>query len=467
MADLIAKLRQDGIEPIGLRSTGAANIYEWSSEVAISKKPDLDRHAARDVIDALRQGVVPERNLNILAVGQRAIRDHLLELLDHVRQDRSEFKFVRGAYGAGKTFLCHWLREQAFTQGYAIATVRIGPDQPLSDLPVFYSGLIEGLRTPEKRDACALVDVLESWLLAVHRKTAQLEGLKTSSKTDQGQLAKLVEDQISVEVGHLERLDPGFGPALRTFYRARLNDDNDRASIAIAWLRGSRSFPAQALRSIGVRGYLEPEGVFPRMRALLHVINAGRFEGLAIFIDELETVRRFPHARQREQAYETLRLLIDECGENNLPGCLIVATGTDQLFDDERYGLPSYEALADRIARPTATEGQISLRQPIVELDRLDPKRLFELAVRVRDIHGTAYDWPAIEKVPEHVLETLVDRWTSFGEERIDRLPRPFLKEIVHLLDLCEESVDIPAEQFLGVTPPTRRVAESIMDVMK
>lgn len=466
MADLLARLRRDGASPIHLRSAGRLNIYEWRDREASAGSRDLDQAAARDVVDALRSGVVPERHLDMLAVGQQRVRTHLVDLLDHVESGRSEFKFIRGAYGAGKTFLCSWLKDRALASDFAAATVRIGPDQPLSDLPVFFSGLIDGLRTPEKRESSALADLLESWLLAIHRRTAQMEGLPAFSSKSRDRIAPLVEEQIGEELAKLSDVDPGFGPAVGAFYRARLNADHELSSAALAWLRGSQSVPNSALRRIGVRGHLTSEEVFPRMRALLEVIEGGRLRGLLLVLDELELVRRFPHARQRERAYETLRLLIDECGENDLPGCLLVCTGTDQLFEDDRYGLPSYRALAHRVTPPRTAEARVSPRQPIMPLAPLDRDGLLDVALRVRDIHSLAYGWPAEERVPRALLERMVEMWTAFGDARVERLPRPVLREVVNLLDLCEEHPEIPADEYLRTPTSERERAESVLAIL-
>lgn len=451
MADMLARLRMTGLCPVQVRGSGRHNIYEWIGAGG-HRKQDLDRRAARDVIDALRQGVVPERHLDLLVVGQEAARKHLVDLLGHVRQNRSEFKFIRGPYGGGKTFLCSWLREQALEAGMAASIVRIGPDQPLSELPVFFAGLVDGLRTAEKRDASALADILESWLLSLHRQIASLERLDPLAAGDRAKLAPFVEERIAEDFARLSGIDPGFGPAVRAFYRARLAGDAETAASALTWLRGGQSLSGESLRALGVRGHLLNEEVFPRMRALLQVISEGHLRGLLLLLDELELVRRFPHARQRERAYETLRLLIDECGENRLPGCLLVATGTDPLFEDERYGLASYPALAHRVIAPGGRGG--SVRQPILPLEALDEKRLLEVAARVRDIHAIAYEWPAAERVTQAFLERLVDHATAFGESRVGRVPRPFMRELVHLLDLCEERPEISPEEVLPVLAP-------------
>ena len=467
MAELIGRLREVGATPIRVRSTGGYNIYEWIGDHD-DTTARLDQRAARDVIDALRQGVVPERHLDLLAVGQDVARQHLLSLLDQASQGRSVFKFLRGPYGAGKTFLCAWLREQALRTGFAVSTVRIGADQHLSDLPVFFSALVDGMRTPEKRDASALADLLESRLLALHRQTAAEHHLVAFDPAKREELAAFVERRLADELAALANLDPGFGQALKAFYRARVSGDQASAVAALSWIRGSRALPAAVLSGIGVRGHLTPEEVFPRVRALLEVIAGGHLRGLLLVVDEVELVRRFPHARQRERAYETLRLLIDECGENRLPACLLMCTGTDQLFEDERFGLPSYRALLQRVSPPQPHAGPPSVRQPILRLDPLDRDRLLQVALRVREIHGLAYGWNAEERVPLSVLERKVDDCTLFGEGQTGRLPRPFLRDTVHLLDLCEEQPELAAEDLLptavGDLSPT---AESVLHALE
>jgi hypothetical protein len=465
MSELTAKLRKSGKNPIRVRSVRSVNIYEWIG----GKSPErisIRKRSARDVIDALRQGVVPDENLDLLIIGQSRPRQHLKELLDEARNKKSPFKFIRGPYGAGKTFLCAWLREYALQNEFAVSTVNIGPDQPLSDLPIFFSGLINGLRTFEKRDSSALVDILESWLLNIHRKTAQIEGLTDIGASAQKKLTQVVEQRVESELAYLADLDSGFAPALRSFYSARNRGDQVTASTAVAWLSGSRSMSNRNLNEIGVKGYLEPNQVFPRIRALLEVIKGARYQGLLLLVDELELIRRFPHTRQREQALEILRLLIDESGRNGFPGCLLIFTGTDTFFEDDRAGLKSYEALAERVAVPDAHEGMLSIRQPVMTLEGLDESKLLAVSSKVRDIHGIAYDWNPQERFPDEALQKLTHDWTVFGEESIKIKPRRVLRYLIHCLDLCEENPDLSYSELFQSNPDEKSAVAEITKIL-
>jgi hypothetical protein len=447
MSEIVAKLTKSGNLPFKIKSSRSMNIYEWAGN--IQAEEIQEKKFARDIIDALRNGVVPKGNLELLAIGQDNARKHLKLLLEEAHQKKSPFKFIRGPYGAGKTFLCSWLREYAINEEFVVSTVNIGPDQPLSDLPVFYSGVINGLRTPEKLESSALVDILESWLLNIHKATAQIEGLKAFDSSTLNTLAPIVEKRVEAELANLTDIDPGFAPALRAFYKARLEGDQETASIAIAWLHGSRSMSGQSLREIGVKGYLEANQVFPRLRALLDVINGARYQGLLLIVDELELIRKFPHTRQREQALETLRLLIDESGKNGLPGCLLLFTGTDTFFEDDRAGLKSYEALSERISLQSGTEGMISMRQPIIQLEGFNTDTLLSVVLKVRDLHSIAYNWDSNSSVPNEPLKQLVNDWTTFGEDSVNRKPRPVIRELINILDLCEENPGTTIKDFV------------------
>jgi hypothetical protein len=465
MSEIMAKLNQANNNPLKVRSVQSINIYEWNIEGA-KEEGKLKKQGAREIIDALRHGVVPDQDLDLLVIGQKKIRNHLKSLLKEAKQNKSPFKFIRGPYGSGKTFLLSWLREQAINEEFVTSTVIIGPNQSLADLPVFYSSLINGLRTKEKRDSSALADILESWLLTLQRKTAQIEGLDLTNQSNQDKLMKLVEKRVETELSHISDVDPGFVPALRAFYRAKITADDELANTAINWLSGSESVSTKILNKIGVRGKLDSNEVFPRIRALIEVIKNSRYQGLLLLIDELELIRKFPNTREREKAFEILRLLVDESGKNGLPGCFLTFTGTDNFFDDDRAGLKSYEALSDRLALPKTPNGFTNVRQPVIFLQGLDREKLMAVLKQVRYIHGVAFDWNSNDKLPDEALERMVQEWTAFGEETVSRKPRPIIREFIHVLDLCEENPETSYEEIIQLEAPANNLDSQISDIL-
>jgi hypothetical protein len=446
MAELLQALDSQNHKPVKVLARGGATVYEWVATESASQS-GIGRWPARDVIDALRDGVVPEHHLERLAVGQEAARAHLRDQLSYVATGRSTFKFLRGAYGSGKSFTTAWLRELALSEGFAVSSVRVSAERSLDDLPSFYAGLLEGLQTPEKRGTSGFTDVLEAWFFAQQRKTERIEGLSASEAQQRPALVTRLRERLDNELESVASHDPALPPALRAFFEARITGHHNLAMQAAAWIGGARSLSNQALKAIGVRGVLEADQVLRRLRALLEMLRSTSLKGLVVIIDELELVRRRPHQRTRDQAYETLRALVDEAGENRLPGCLMVSTGTSTFFTDERHGLASYEALAERIKAPDNLSAHQSMRQPVISLDGLDADRLRDVARRTRALHGEAFGWPAETRVADSEIDELVEKWVAFGGDSIDRLPRPFLRQLVHVLDLCEEHPELSARE--------------------
>ena len=73
----------------------------------------------REIIDALRRGTVPQRGLDVFAVGLARFEPALDEELRAVAAGGAGFKALRGEYGSGETFFAHWLQERAKRAGFA------------------------------------------------------------------------------------------------------------------------------------------------------------------------------------------------------------------------------------------------------------------------------------------------------------------------------------------------------------
>ena len=104
----------------------------------------------REIIDALRRGTVPQRGLDVFAVGLERFEPALDEELRAVAAGGAGFKAVRGEYGSGKTFFARWLQERAKRLGFATAEVQISETEtPLHRLETVYRRAMERLSTAD------------------------------------------------------------------------------------------------------------------------------------------------------------------------------------------------------------------------------------------------------------------------------------------------------------------------------
>src|SRR3972149_1189020 len=97
LSEMIYKLRKSHKMPIRVKSVRSINIYEWIGEKLIENNLNESK-ISKDIIDALRQGVVPEKNLDVLLIGQSKTHQYLKNLLDETKINESFFKFIRGPY---------------------------------------------------------------------------------------------------------------------------------------------------------------------------------------------------------------------------------------------------------------------------------------------------------------------------------------------------------------------------------
>ena len=198
-----------------------------------------------DVIDALRRGTVPERGLDLLAVGLDRFAPTVDEELAKVQRGRAGFKAIRGEYGAGKTFAVRWLAERARRAGFATAEVQVSEGEtPLHKLQTVYRRLCERLTTPDQAGG-ALRSVVDGWFFALEEDVLA-EG--TVAESDEEGLLAATEQLAERRLEEVSRRAPAFATVLRGYRRAVAAGDVDQAEGLLAWL-GGQPHVAASVRS--------------------------------------------------------------------------------------------------------------------------------------------------------------------------------------------------------------------------
>ena len=124
----------------------------------------------REIIDALRRGTVPQRGLDVFAVGLGRFEPALDEELRAVAEGGAGFKAVRGEYGSGKTFFARWLQERAKRAGFATAEVQISETEtPLHRLETVYRRAMERLSTADAFQG-AFRPVVDGWFYGLEEE---------------------------------------------------------------------------------------------------------------------------------------------------------------------------------------------------------------------------------------------------------------------------------------------------------
>ncbi|MDG4799341.1 BREX system ATP-binding protein BrxD [Micromonospora sp. WMMD980] len=385
---------------------------------------EISARRRRDIIDALRRGVVPSNGLDALAVGLDRFTAALDDDIDRVAGGGSVFKAVRGEYGAGKTFFTRWLAERAKRRGFAAAEVQISElETPLHRMETVYRRLVEHLST-EQFAPSAFRPVLDGWIFTLEEDALAGGAI---AEEDAEALDRAVNDLLERRLGDISRSTPGFAAALRGYRAATAGGDHRVADGLAAWLGGQPHVAASARRTAGVKGDLDHYAALSFLRGLLTVLRDSGHHGLLLVLDEVETLQRV-RSDARDKALNSLRQLIDEIHADRFPGLMLVITGTPAFFDGPQ-GVQRLAPLAQRLAthfdpqprwdNPRATQ----LRLPGFSTDAL-----VELGQRVRTIYGS----PAVEsRVDDAYLSTLAGVVTGALGGQVGVAPRVYLKKLV------------------------------------
>ena len=390
----------------------------------------LTKNTARDIVDALRSGTVPQAGLHEYAVGLDKHMEAMNGQLERVATGRGQVKFVRGEYGAGKTFLTHLLSEAALKKRFVVSNVVISKDTPLHKMEEVYHEIVSNLSTPREKTT-ALKGLVDRWAHRVEERLIRLEGIDE----DDPRLARRTAEEIEEKLASLATEHSAFATVLRAYYLATVRDDYATAQQLLGWLSGEKNVSAQVVRrEAGVKGRIDQTMVFPFIRVLAEISRQAGRAGLVVVLDEVETITRIVRRDTREQGLQNVRQIVDAADEGRLPGCYFVFTGTPSFFDD-RNGVPSLRPLDERIRLEDPNDPFPNYDQAQVVLRPFDREKLLTVGDRIRDIYEVAYGPLDRSRASDEFLESLADRLTARFGGHVEVVPRQFLRQLVDAFD--------------------------------
>jgi hypothetical protein len=390
----------------------------------------------REIVAALRNGTVPKRGVEQLAVGLERFEVALAEELERAALGHGVFKAVRGEYGSGKTFFARWVQHRAQGQGFATAEVQVSETEtPLYRMETVYRRALESLRTREWHDG-AFRALIDRWFYALEEEALAREGLDPS---DAAAVSGAVGELLEARLAKVSATQPHFATALRACHRARATGDAATAEGLLAWLMGQPHVGQAVKREAGLRGDLDHFAATGFLRGLLAVLQQTGRRGLLLVLDEVETVQRM-RSDVRDRSLNALRQLIDELDNGRYPGLYVLVTGTPAFFDG-RYGMGRLPPLEQRLHVDFGPDPRFdSSRAPQVRLLPFDVGRLVEVGRRVRDLYPTGVPERVAGRVPDAVIQGLAERVAGELGGKVGVAPRLFLKKLVgDVLDRVEE----------------------------
>lgn len=390
----------------------------------------LNKRSARDIVDALRNGTVPTSGLHEYAVGLDAHMEAMEDQLDRVGSGRGEVKFIRGEYGAGKTFLTHLLLETALKKGFVVSNVVISRDTPLHKLDEVYHEIVTNLSTPREKTS-ALKGLIDRWTHRIEETLIRNEDIEE----DDPRLERRADEEMEERLARIAEEHSSFSAVLRAYYRANVREDYEQAQQLLGWLKGEKNVAARVVnRAAGVRGKIDQTTAFAFIRILAEISRQAGRAGFVVVLDEVETITRLTRADVREQGLQNIRQIVDAVDEGQLRRCYFVFTGTPDFFDNRR-GVRGLQPLDDRIRLEDPNDPFPNLRQAQIVIPPFDRAKLLVVGRRIREIYELAYGRLDPARASDALLESLADRMTARFRGEVKVVPRQFLRQLVDTFD--------------------------------
>jgi len=402
----------------------------------------LSRRDVEHVFERLRSGVVPERGLDAFAVGIDRQRNEIGRQLDLAKSGEGVFKFLRGGYGCGKTFMARLTLLEAQNRGFVTSFVVVSPNDTHFDrFDDVYRKIVQELGTTTCPRG-ALNDIVDRWIAKVE------EALIAGGADDQDAgfdllVQKRMEEEVASKTGGKAPED--FARVLRTVFSLKQKGKVQEAGSLLSWLSGSPNVAASEKSAAGVKGSITSQTAMDYLHGILEIVKAAGYAGLVIVIDEAETILRM-RTDTRGKSLNGIRQIIEAA--DRYKGLLWVFTGTPEFFDTKR-GVAGLQPLHDRI-QFLNEGGVVTMRQPQLELKPFDRERLKDVGLRLRQLYpGGDPNIVAQRITPESIVSMVDDLTRGFGGD-VGVVPRQFLRRLVNKFDAIAEN---PEAQLPEPTP--------------
>jgi hypothetical protein len=419
-----------------------------------------DQRSCESIIRALRRGLVPARGLERIAVGRAEELSRVRRDLEYSKSGGAWVRFFGGQYGTGKTFLCSFVREIAWHEGFVVAAIVLGRDAPLHKFEVIYHRIMDGMRTDHVRDVPAFEFIVQEWLFHLEQEVLGTMNLNPSNPRHWSELSRIIAQQINAQLLRLHIYDSSVANALHAYYVATHQANEPMIAAAAGWLKGDPDVPTELCKELSIREFIDKDNAFNFLQAMATLVVHIGYTGLIVICDEAEMIRGISRPDSRYAAYENISLLMDKAAQGEFAHCGFIFAATEDLFHEDLRGIASYRPLSGRLKRERVKRRTTDEQQPLILLKGFDQAALYEIALNVRSVHGIAYDWDPTERLADGLLQQLVQETAARFGEKFETIPRGFLKVVVDILDALEQNPHYSAAEVLARGIDADRIEE-------
>ena len=395
------------------------------------------------ILNSLGAGVVPRIGLQHIQVGRKGEVKAMLEDLARIELGASAIRFIVGRFGAGKSFFLNLIQTVALERKFVVVRADITTDCRLyatgGHARALFSALMQSLSTRSRPDGGALGNLVERWISDVAHSVQTSGGAATDVEKKLTELSAPLQDLVS---GY------DFVEVLAQYYRGYLQGNDALRSASLRWLRGEYSTKTEARQALGVRTIIDDDSFYDYLKLFAAFVRIAGYAGLLVCIDELVVLsHRLNNRMARENNYEAILHILNECLQGNVQGIGFLFAATDECMYDKRRGLFSYEALATRLATNRfASDGIVDFSGPLLNLPNLTAEECFVLLCKLRAVHSSGDESKNV--LPDEGIEAYLKSCQQRMGAAYFQTPRDTVKDFIGLLNVLQQN---PSADWRGL----------------
>ena len=398
------------------------------------------------LITSLSAGVVPRIGAPYIAIGREEELSSLLDNLDDVADGGAACRFLIGRYGSGKSFLIQLIRGRALERGFICADADLSPERRLSGGNgaglATYRELMINMASKASPDGGALPTILSRHYAKLQFELAE-QGILPDSDLYETELKKkviMMLEELEADVGGFD-----FARVLGAYYTAMMNDDIEKKSACLRWLRGEFSNKTEASSALGFRvsTVIDDDNWYGFIKLFASLSVKLGYLGFVVFIDECVNLYKIPNRISREANYEKLLAIFNDTLQGKAKNLGVVFGGTPQFLEDTRRGLFSYDALKSRLqdSKYAASLGYQNLSSPVIRLRTLSVAELLALVKRLTNLYAMR------DGAEPLVTDSEIEEFVAMARSRAgaDEMmtPREIIRDYLSFLNVLRDNKNV------------------------
>jgi len=408
---------------------------------------------ATSIINSLISGVVPRIGVQHIAVGRTEEVNAVVAALNDVKNGHSMVKFWIGDFGSGKSFMLHLLNTVALKQKFVVTSADFTPDNRLYANDgkglALYSAIIDNISIQTKPDGGALPTLLEKWIDQIITKTAEENKISLTDIRDEKYLP-LIQNNILKTVNEITEVGGfDFGTVVVKYYEGFIRNDDNLRRNALKWLKGEYKTKTEARQDLGVREIVNDLNYYDMLKNFCKLFVSIGYSGFMINLDEAINLYKISNSAVREKNYEKILTIYNDCFQGKVSNLFFNFAGTNDVLENERRGLFSYNALKSRLVTNKFETSEIrDFAQPVIKLLPISHDEIFVLLQKLKAIFEFNYK-TEIAISDEEIHQFMEEIFNKPGASEF-LTPREVIRDYLNVLNLIRQNPSVDKKKIFG-----------------